>query len=133
MQTANCKFSSKGYLTVVNYKFFSEVKKKLCNNCRFKSLNPQIFTSDVVYKFQFRLCNESYCGEWVRYLEIKNVEHIGLSTLTDKRVEHRKDSAVCNHLLNCNYSSTFEDFSLLCHKNKKHFLEPKESLSYNER
>ena len=27
MQTANCKFSSKGYLTVVNYKFFSEVKK----------------------------------------------------------------------------------------------------------
>ena len=40
----------------------------------------------------------------------------------------RKDSAVCHHLLNWNYSPIFEDFSVLCHENKKYLLELKESL-----
>ena len=29
----------------------------------------------------------------------------------------------CQYLLNCNYSSTFEDFSVLCYIKKKHLLE----------
>ena len=41
--------------------------------------------------------------------------------------------AVCHHLLNCSYSATFEDFSVLCHENKKYLLELKESLFYIEK
>ena len=34
-------------------------QNKLCNNFRFKGPSPQIFTSNVVYKFKFRTDNES--------------------------------------------------------------------------
>ena len=73
----------------------------------------------MVYKFQCGLCNESYYGECVRNLAVKSDEYIGVSPLTNKRVQRRrKDSAAC-HLLNCNDSPTFEDFSVLCHENRK--------------
>ena len=87
----------------------------------------QTLASAVVYKFQCGLWYESYCGECVIHLAVRSVKHIGILTLTNKRVQPRKDSALCQHLLNCNYSSTFEDFSVLCHEKKKCLLELKES------
>ena len=105
-----------------------KIQNELCNNFPFKDPVPQILTSGVVYKFQCGLCNESYYGECVRHLTLRSGEHIGISHLTNKRVQPRKDSAVCHHLLNSNYSPTFEHFSVLCHENKKYFLELKESL-----
>ena len=72
--------------------------------------------------------DKSYYEECVRHLAVRSGEHIGISPLTKKRVQPRKDSAVCYHLLNCNYSPTFEDFSFLRHENKKYLLELKESL-----
>ena len=89
---------------------------------------PQILTSGAVYKFQCGLWNGSYYGECVRHLAVRSGEYIGISPLTSKRVQPRKDSAVCHHLLNCNYSPTSEDFSVLYHENKKYFLELKESF-----
>ena len=59
---------------------------------------------------------------------VRSGEHIDISPLTNKRIQPRKDSAVYHHLLNWNYSPTFEDFSVLCHENKKYLLELKESL-----
>ena len=102
-------------------------QNKLCKIFCFKDPVPQILTSDMVYKFQCGLCNESYYGECVRYLAVSG-EHIGILPLSNKRIQPRKDSAVCNHLLNCNYLPTFEDFSVLFHENKKYLLELKESL-----
>ena len=43
-------------------------------------------------------------------------------------VQPRNDCAVCHHLLNCNYLTSFKDFSVLCHENKKYRLELKEIL-----
>ena len=82
----------------------------------------------MVYKFQCGLCNESYYGECVRHLAGGSGEHIGISPLTNKKVQPRKNIAISHHLLNYNYSATFEDFSVLCHENKKYLLELKESL-----
>ena len=82
----------------------------------------------MVYKFQCGLCNESYYGECVRHLAVRSGEHIGISSLTNKRVQPRKNGAIYHHLLNCNYSTTFESFIVLCHENKKYLLEMKESL-----
>ena len=88
---------------------------------------PQILTSGVVYKFHCGLYNESYYGECVRHLAVRSGEHIDISHVTNKRIKPAKDSAVCHHLLNCNYSPTFEDFSVLRQENKKYLLELKES------
>ena len=84
---------------------------------------PQILTSDMVYKFQCGLCNESYYGECVRHLALRSGEHIGVSSSTNKRAQPEKDSAVSHYLLNCNYSPSFQDFSVLCRENKKYILE----------
>ena len=98
------------------------------NNFHFKDPVPQIFDSRVVYKFQCGVCNESYDGECVRHLPARSSEYFGIWPLTNKRVQPRKDSAICHRLANCNYSPTFEVFSVLCYENKKYLLEYQESL-----
>ena len=44
--------------------------------------------------------------ECVTHLAAKSGEYIGISPLTIKRVQPRKDSATCHHLLICKYSSS---------------------------
>ena len=51
-----------------------------------------------------------------------NINSIIIFALNDP-VQSGKDSAVCYHLLNCNYSPTF-----LCYENKESLLELKESF-----
>ena len=120
--------STKGVLKCCKSQVIFKSQNKLCHNFCFKDLVPQILTSGVFYKFQGGLCNESYYRECIRNLAVRSGEHIGISPLTNKRVQPRKDSAVCHNLLNCNYSSTFADFSVLCHESMKYLLELKESL-----
>ena len=103
-------------------------QNKLCNNFCFKDPVLQFLASGMVYKLQCGLCNEFYYGECVRRLAVRSGENIGISPLTNRMVQPRKESAVCRHLLNCNYSPTFKDFSVLCHENKKYRLKLKESL-----
>ena len=122
------KKSIKGVLNCCKLQVIFKSQNKLCNNFCFKDPVPKILTSGVVFKFQRRLCNESYYEECVRRLAVRSGEHIGIFSLTNKREQPRKDSAVCHHLLNCNYSPTFEDFSVLCQENKKYLSELKESF-----
>ena len=119
--------SIKGVLNCCKLRLIFKSQNKLCNNFHFKDPVPQILTSGVVYKFNCGLCNESHYGECVKNLAVRSGEHIGISTLINKGVQPRKDSAFRHHLLNCNYSPIFEDFSVLCHENKKYLLEPKDS------
>ena len=118
----------KGVLNCCELQVIFKSQNKLCNNFCFKDPVPQFLASDVVYNCQCGLCNESYYGECVRHLVVRSREHIGISSLTNKRVQPRKNSSVCRHFLNWNYSPTFENFSVLCHENKKYLLELKESL-----
>ena len=119
--------SIKGVRNRCKWQLIFKGQNNLCNNFPFKDSVLQILTSSVVYKFQCGLCNESYYGECVKHLAVRSGEYIGISPLTNRKVLPKKDSAVCHHLLNCNYSLTFEEFSVLCHA-KKFLLELKDSL-----
>ena len=66
--------------------------------------------------------------ECVRQFAVRNAEQTSVSPLTIKNVQPTKDNAVCYWLLNWNYSSSFEDFSVLFYENNKYFFELKESL-----
>ena len=107
--------------------------KGILNCCKlqivFKSQNKLAkgLTSRVVYKFQCGFCNESYYGECVRHLNVRIGEHIAISSITEKKAK-TKDSAVSDHLLLCNHSPSFQNFSVLNEENKKFLLELKESL-----
>ena len=120
--------SIKSVLNCCKSQVIFKSQNKICNNFSFKDPVSQILISGVVCKFQRGLGNQPYYGECVGHLAVRSGEYIAISSLTNKRVQPRKDNAVCHHLLNCNYSITFEDFSALCHENKNKLLELKESL-----
>ena len=44
-------------------------------------------------------------------------EHFGISALTGKRVQGDDDSAITEHLLFCNHTTDFEDFSIFATNN----------------
>ena len=89
---------------------------KLFNSFHFKDPLTKGLIFGVVFKFQCSLCNESYYGESIIYLDIRSGEQIGLSP------------AVCDYLLHYNFLLSFDNFDLLVHKNKKYLLEIKDSL-----
>ena len=97
--------------------------KEVPNYCKlqvtFKSLNKTLLWFSLQRPccsyIKCGLCNESYYGECIRHLTIRNSEHIHMSSLTNKRVQPRKHSVMYHHLLHCSHSSSFEDFSILCH------------------
>ena len=102
-------------------------KTRLGNNFHFKDQIPKDLTSGVVYKFQCGLCSESYYGECMRDLNVGLGEHIGISPLTRKQFKP-KTSSVADHLLLCNHSAYYDDYSILTRENKTFLLELKKSL-----
>ena len=117
----------KGILNCSKLKIAFKSQSKLAKAFRFKDCFPKELTSGVVYNFQCGLCNESYYGECVRYLNVRIGEHIRISSLTRKKVK-TKGSTVSDHLLLCNHSPSFENFSVLTKENKTFLLELKENL-----
>ena len=117
----------KGVLNCCKLEIVFKCQIMLSNSFRYKDPIPKDLISGVVYKFQCVLCNESYCGESIRHLDIKSDEHICVSPLTGKKVEPSYNSAICDHLFHCNLLPSFDNFSVSAHENKKYFLEIKEN------
>ena len=69
-----------------------------------------------------------YYGETDRHLKVRSAEHIGISSLTFKKTKPSKESAIRDHLSNCNKIPSFEEFTILTNGNNKFDLEIKESL-----
>ena len=103
-------------------------QRNLSNVFRFKDRLPYELISRVVYKFQCGRCNSSYIGETDRHLKVRSGEHIGISSLTFNKVKLSAKSSVRDHLLFCDHSPSFDDFTILTHGNNKFLLEIKESL-----
>ena len=57
-------------------------------------------------------------------------EHLGVSTLTGKRMKGDNDSAIKEHLF-CNHSSGFDNFSILASNNNDFKVRFMESLLIN--
>ena len=129
MQTrTKLKQALKGVLNCCKLEIVFKCQTRLSNSFRYKDPIPKDLISGVVYKFQCGLCNESYYGESIRHLDIRSGEHIGVSPLTGKKVKPSNNSAICDHLLHCNFLPSFDNFSVLAHENKKYLLQIKESL-----
>ena len=101
--------SLKGILNCCKLHIVFKSQKKLAKAFRLKDRIPK---ECVVYKFQCGLWNESYYGECVTHLNVRIEKYIGISPLTMKKVKPI-GSAVSNHLLLCNHSLLFQQFSVL--------------------
>ena len=71
--------------------------------------------SGLLYKCKYVGCNATYYGKTKRNFKVRICEHLGISHLTGKKVkiDNNKLMAIQEHLLCCNYSPSFEDFSIL--------------------
>ena len=118
----------KGVLNCCKLEIVFKCQTRLSNSFRYKDPISKDLISGVDYKFQCGLCNESYYGESIRHLHIRSGEHLGVSPLVGKRVKPSNNSAICDHLLHCNFLPSFDNSSVLAHENKKYLLEIKESL-----
>ena len=123
----------KAVLNCCKLEIVFKLQTKLSNSFRFKDPIPKDLISGVVYKFQCALCNESYYGESIRYLDIRSGKHIGVSPLTGKKVKPVNDSAARDHLHHCNYLPSFDNFNILFHENKRFLLEIERKPPNNER
>ena len=63
----------------------------------------------------------------MRHLNVTIFEHIGKSPLTRKQIKP-KNSSVADHLLLCNHSAFYDEFSILTRGNNMFLLELKEDL-----
>ena len=81
----------------------------------FKDKLSKMLLWGLVYKYKCGGCNATYYGKTKCYFKIRICEHLGISHLTGKKVkiDNNKLTAIQEHFLCCNYSSYYEDFSIL--------------------
>ena len=117
----------KNKLPYCNIRFFFQSRCKISNFFTFKDKIPSV----IVYKFQCGSCNATYYGKTKRHFKVRMWEHFGISALTGKRVKGDDDSAIKEHLLFCNHTPDFEDFSILATNNNDFKVTLMESLLIN--
>ena len=71
--------------------------------------------SGFAYKYKCGDCNATYYGKTKLHSEVRIYEHLGISDLTGKKlkIDNNKLTKIQEHLLYCNFSPSFEDFSIL--------------------
>ena len=103
-------------------------QRNLTNVFRFKDHLPFNLVFGVVYKCTCEKCNLSYYNETDRHLKVKSGEHTGISSLTFGKVKPSKESAICDHLLNCNNIPSLDEFTILAYGHHQYIVKIKESL-----
>ena len=86
---------------------------KLRTLFRFKDSLDKKTCSDLVYRYSCSSCNATYYGKTYRHFFTRAAEHMGISNLTGKRVKNVKESAVSDHLLQCDCTIDFDHFDIL--------------------
>ena len=86
---------------------------------RFKDTLNKKIRSHLVYRYSCSSCNATYYG--------KTYQHF-FTNLTSERVKNVKESAVSDHLLQCNCAIDFDHFDVLASDTNSFRLLIKESL-----
>ena len=73
-------------------------------------------------------CKVTFYGKTYRHFFTRAAEHMGISNLTGKRLKCVKQSAVSDHLLECNCSIDFDHLDILASDTSKFRLLIKKSL-----
>ena len=95
---------------------------------RFKDTLDKKIRSHLVSRYLCSNCNATYYGKTYRQFFTKVAEHMGISNLAVKCVKNVKESAVSDHLLQCNCAIDFDHFDVLASDTNSFRLLIKESL-----
>ena len=120
--------SIQGNLQFCSLKVVFQSPCKLCSLFHFKDTLDKKIRSDLVYRYTCSNCNVTYYGKTYQHFFTRAAEHMGISNLTEKRVKNVKQSAVSDHLLQCDCSINFDNFDILASETNNFRLLIKESL-----
>ena len=81
---------------------------KLNSLFHYKDSLQQIIPSDIVYRYMCSNCSITYYGKTCCHFFTRAAEHMGIFNLTGRRLKRAKQSAVSDHLLECNCSIDFD-------------------------
>ena len=86
--------------------------------------------SGLFYKYMCGGCSATYYGKIKRHFKVHFFEHLGISHLSGEKVkiDNNKLRTIQEHLLCCNYSPSFEDFSILTRESNDFKLNIMENL-----
>ena len=90
--------------------------------------------SGIIYRYACSNCKFTSYGKTFRTHEgwthgdLQPHKHMGISNVTGKRFKNVKQSAISDHLLQCNCSINFDDFSILATDCSKFKVLLRESL-----
>ena len=110
----------KNKLPHCNFRIVFQSKSKLINFFTFKDKIPIFLRFGIVYKFKCGGCNATYYGKTKRHFKVRMCEHLGVSTLTGKRMKGENHSAIKEYHLFCIHSFGFDHFFILA-SNKNNF------------
>ena len=94
----------------------------------FKDSLEKKLRSGIIYRYRCSNCNVTYYGKTFRHFYTSAAEHMGISNLTEKRLKNVKQSAISDHLLQCNCTINFDNFDILAAESNKFKLLLRENL-----
>ena len=100
-------------LSFCHLKIVFQSSYKLHTLFRFKDPLDKKIRSHLVYHYSCSSCNATYYGRTYRHFFTRAAERMGISNLTGKRVKNVKESAVSDHLLQCDCAIDFDHFDIL--------------------
>ena len=113
---------------------FCKLKIIFRSKCRlntlfhFKDSLEKKIRSGIIYRYTCSNCKVTYYGKTFRHFYTRAAEHMGISNLTGKRLKTVMQSAISDHLLQCNCTINFDDFDILATESNKFKLLLRESL-----
>ena len=103
-------------------------KYRLNTLFHFKDSLEKKIHSGIIYRYTCSNCNVTYYGKTFRHFYTRAAEHMGISNLTGRRLKNVMQSAISDHLLQCNCTITFDDFDMLAAESNKFKLLLREGL-----
>ena len=116
-------------LPCVNLKVVFRIKNRVNSKFTFKDKVSKEMCFLLCYKLQCSSCNATYYGKIKRHFKVRVSEHMGVSARTGKNIKSTKNSVVRDHMLVCNNTLSFEDFSVLANGTNDFKIKLQESLS----
>ena len=115
-------------LKCCKFKSIFQAGNRLKNYFRFKDHVPETLQSNFVYKCKCGSCTASYYGKTYRQMKARVSEHQGVCPRTGKRVKGTLSTSVTDHMLDCEHTVVWEDFSIIVRESNHSLLETKENL-----
>ena len=88
-------------------------RKRLPTLFTFKDKINKMLHSNLVYKFKCNICNNIYYDKTKRHFKVRVCEHLGITSLTGKKVKSPKESAIFDHIVHTGHNASFDDFETL--------------------